>query len=191
MRGTLTCRYPNRPEIPQKPKVVSRDYDDEAKQDIVKIQFKVTDNLSALERAVIQVCASVRAGAQNDGIFESMEKTIGYFPAELPMAVAFTASLPKGRRSALFVVGANLEDATIDLQHDGGPAIQSTHQHSESRMIGALVNVDQDVLANKAILTVTKGSISVGTFEVDLKSVPQPRGIVGADPPSDSVSDFR
>ena len=106
---------------------------------------------------MIQVCVSVRTGARGDGIFDSMDKMFGYFPADLPTAVVFTASLPKGRRSALFVVGANLEDATIDLQHDGGPAIQITHQRSENRMIGALVDVDRDVLANKAMLTVSKG----------------------------------
>ena len=92
--GTVAFRYATRLEITE-PKVVSRDYDPEGKQDIVKLQFKVTAGLSALERAVIQVCVSVRPGAGGDGIFDSMDKMFGYFPADLPTAVVFTASLPK------------------------------------------------------------------------------------------------
>lgn len=88
------------------------------------------------ERIAIQVLASLRPDAANNGIFTSSRQMFTVLPRAVPVALAFTANLDPSRPNLVIVAGRNLEGISLDL--GGGATIHS--QRSDDRTIAAVVS---------------------------------------------------
>src|SRR5947209_8902077 len=111
--------------------------------------------LASMERVAIQVLASHRPGAANDGVFESSRQLFIVLPRALPVTIAFTDTLASDRPNLVVVAGRNLEGCSLDF----GEGVTVHMQRSEDRTISGIVTVT-DAQVGTATETVSTGTVS-------------------------------
>lgn len=104
---------------------------------IITVRITCTPPLEQHERMAIQILASRRPGAQNDGVFESSRQMFTVLPRAMPVPIAFTDNLEPDKPTLVVVAGRNMEGCTLDF----GEGVTVHQQSSDDRAVIALVTV--------------------------------------------------
>lgn len=131
---------------------------------ILTVRVTAAPPLEQHERIAIQVLASLRPDAANNGIFTSSRQMFTVLPRAVPVPLAFTANLDPGRPNLLIVAGRNLEGISLDL--GGGATIHS--QRSDDRTIAAVVSFPEGAPPSESVplQLLDPAGESAGQFDV-------------------------
>lgn len=135
---------------------------------IVSVRVTASPPLAQQERLAIQILASSRSGALNDGIFESSRQMFTVLPKSVPVLLGYTASLDPLRPNVVVVTGKNLQGCTLNL----GPNATIHIQKSEDDIVAGIVTVP----ANQALpdLSVRNTvNAEIARLDLDLMTAPQ------------------
>lgn len=116
--GLVALRGPTRARITYGSFSSSRDEATGIESLIIGVRITAAPPLLPLERMAIQVLASRRPGAANDGIYESSRQMFTVLPRALPVPLGYTASLDPTKPNLVVVAGRNLEGCSLDLGDD-------------------------------------------------------------------------
>ncbi|MBC8031819.1 MAG: IPT/TIG domain-containing protein, partial [Pyrinomonadaceae bacterium] len=100
------------------------------------VRVTATPPLEQHERKAIQVLASLRPGAGNDGVFETSRQMFFVLPRAVPVVLGFTANLDPSKPSLVMVAGRNLEGCSLDL----GQGALVHLQKSDDQTVAAIVS---------------------------------------------------
>lgn len=103
----------------------------------VNVNVTASPPLAAHERLVVQVLASHRAGAANDGVFESSREMFTVLPSGVPVLLGYTATLDPSRPNVVVVTGKNLNGCSFNL----GTDVTVHVQRSDDDMVAGIVTV--------------------------------------------------
>jgi pyrrolidone-carboxylate peptidase len=144
--GLVALRGPSRAEITFVN--VSNSRDEASGIESLDITLRVTANppLQPLERISVQVLASRRAGAANDGVVESSRQMFTVLPGSAPVPLAYTASLQPDQPSLVMVAGSNMEGCTLDV----GDGATVHVQKGDDRFLSGVVTVSGSGTSNFA-----------------------------------------
>lgn len=146
--GIVALRGPSRVQVAFSNFGSSSDPETGIESLILTVRVTAAPPLEQHERIAIQVLASLRADAANNGIFTSSRQMFTVLPRAVPVALAFTANLDPGRPNLVIVAGRNLDGFSLDL--GGGATIHS--QRSDDRTIAAVVSFPEGAPPTEALL---------------------------------------
>lgn len=138
--GVFALRAPSRVSVEVLGTRSNHDADTGLDTFVFTIHAVASPMLDTLERVAIQVVASLRAEAANDGVFESSRQMFTLLPRSRPVPLAYSADLKPGQASLVVVAGRNLEGCTLDL----GDGATVHLQRSEDRIVSGVVSVPAD-----------------------------------------------
>jgi transcriptional regulator with XRE-family HTH domain/pyrrolidone-carboxylate peptidase len=133
--GMLALRGPTRANVTVVNVLNSRDETTGIEELTFSVRITATPQLDPLERMAIQVLASSRPGAQNDGVVESSRHMFTVLPRSRPVPLAYSANLDPGKPNLVVVAGRNLEGCTLDL----GDGATVHLQRSDDRILAGIV----------------------------------------------------
>lgn len=139
--GVLALRGPSRCQITFLG--TTTNYDAASGIDTVQmnVNIKCVPGLQPLERMAVQVLASRRAEAANDGVVESSKQMFTVLPKAVPVTLAYTANLDAGKSNLVMVSGRNLNGHSLAL--DDGTEI--AFQKNDGNFISGIVNLPENV----------------------------------------------
>jgi transcriptional regulator with XRE-family HTH domain/pyrrolidone-carboxylate peptidase len=161
--GLLALRGPARAAISISDFSSSRDETTGIETLACTVRVVGTPPLAAAERMAIQVLASVRPGAQTDGIAESSKEMFVVLPKTMPVTLAYTKSVDPTRPNLVIVTGRNLEGCSLDL----GANATIHAQKSEDDYVAALVSYPNDQTAPELAVRADDGG-EVARLEVSM-----------------------
>lgn len=133
--GMLALRGPTRANVTIANVTNSRDETTGIEELTCTVRITATPPLDPLERMAIQVLASSRPGAQNDGIVESSRQMFTVLPRSRPVPLAYSANLEPGKPNLVVIAGRNLEGCTLGL----GDGATVHLQRSDDRILAGIV----------------------------------------------------
>lgn len=130
-----------------KPADVKLLFDDISNEEIVAFtiqpRLKSGAALGSLQRILIQIIASQRPNATQDGLVETFA-LLTVVPRALPVPISFTASVTPGKTNALVVAGRNMANTRLRLKPGAARAgVALEHQFSDDKIAFALVSLDE------------------------------------------------
>jgi DNA-binding XRE family transcriptional regulator/pyrrolidone-carboxylate peptidase len=144
--GMLALRGPTRASVAILHFTSSRDDATGIEELTFTVRITATPPLEPLERMTIQVLASRRPGAQQDGIFESSRQMFTVLPRSRPVPLAYSANLEPGKPNLVVVAGRNLEGSTLEL----GENMTVHMQKSDDRILAGIVTVSGETETSAA-----------------------------------------
>lgn len=136
--GMLALRGPTRANVAVANVASSRDEATGIEELTFTVRITASPPLDPLERLAIQVLASSRPGAQNDGVVESSRHMFTVLPRARPVPLAYSANLDPGKPNLVVVAGRNLEGCTLDL----GDGATVHLQRSDDRILAGIVTLE-------------------------------------------------
>lgn len=135
------------------------------------VQITASPALEPLERIAIQVLASRRPGAQNDGIVESSTKMFTVLPRARPVPIAFTPALDPDRPTLVVVAGRNLEGCTLELGEGATVHVQKSDERSVVGLV-SLEGITSGSTSKQLLLRSASGS-EIAQYQVSITSPPE------------------
>lgn len=139
--GMLALRGPTRVSITSSNFTSNRDEATGLESLTLTVRITCTPPLEQHERMAIQVLASRRPGAQQDGVFESSRQMFTVLPRAMPVPIAFSDNLEPDKPTLVVVAGRNLEGCTLDF----GEGVLVHTQSSDDRTVVAVVTVSDEL----------------------------------------------
>jgi len=174
--GLVVLRGPARASVAISNVRSSRDDATGIEELTVSVRVVATPALAAQERLVVQVLASSRAGALNDGVFESSRQLFSVLPRAVPVLLGYSANLDPNRPNLVVVVGRNLEGCTLDL----GSGAKVLMQRSADDVVSGIVTVSDPNAASQLSVNAASGS-NVAAFPMSVASSAQTSNLTAAD----------
>ncbi|HSU17724.1 carboxypeptidase regulatory-like domain-containing protein [Longimicrobium sp.] len=138
--------------------------------DALTFTLRVTASpaLQPLERLVIQVLASRRAGAGGDGVFESSRQMFTVLPKTVPVPLAFTPTLQPDQPTLVVVAGRNLAGATLDF---GAGATVHVQKSDDRTLVGLVSLTDAQAASTQAKQLSVRSAAGAEVGRYDLQVV--------------------
>lgn len=164
--GLLALRGPSRCQITFLGTTTS--HDDASGIDTVQmnVNIKCSPALQPLERMAIQVLASRRAEAANDGVVESSKQMFTVLPKAVPVTLAYTANLQAGQPNLVMVSGRNLDGHSLALDDGTEVAFQKNDGNFLSGIVMLPGNIDTSSPLNLSILN--SGGTKVAEYQMEV-----------------------
>jgi transcriptional regulator with XRE-family HTH domain/pyrrolidone-carboxylate peptidase len=100
------------------------------------VRVVATPPLEQHERIGVQVLASIRPGAANDGVFETSRQMFTVLPRAVPVMLAYTQELIPNRPNLVVVAGKNLKGYSLSL----GKTATLHAQNGDDETLSAIVS---------------------------------------------------
>src|SRR5918911_3710688 len=128
--GLVALRGPSRAHLRISTPTSERDAATGIESLTFTVRITAMPPLGPLERMAIQVLASRRPGAQNDGVVESSQQMFTVLPRAIPVPLAYSANLVADKPNLVVVAGRNLEGCSLDLGEGATVHLQSSDDHT-------------------------------------------------------------
>lgn len=176
--GVLALRGPSRCQITFLGTTTSHDESSGIDTVQMNVNIKCAPALAPLERMAIQVLASRRPEAANDGVVESSRQMFTVLPKAVPVTLAYTANLEAGKPNLVMVSGRNLDGHSLALD-DGTEVL---FQKNDGNFLSGIVTLPEKLDASSPLRLsmLDSGGAKVAEYQMD---VAPERGI--ASPKSD------
>lgn len=180
--GMLALRGPTRANVAIAGVASSRDAETGIEELTFTVRVTAAPRLDPLERLAIQVLASSRPGAQNDGVVESSRHMFTVLPRARPVPLAYSANLEPGRPNLVVVAGRNLEGCTLDL--GDGATVQL--QRSDDRILAGIVTLESRKTVGPAPQLAVRGADggAVAQYEMTVAEAGEAAAVAGEAPPA-------
>ena len=123
---------------------VTTSHDEATGLDTIKVlaNIQCTPALERLERLTIQVLASTRPEAANDGVVQSSTQMFTVLPKSVPVPLAYTASLTPNQPNLVMVSGRNLDGYQLSLDNGADVVLQKSSDNFVSGIVQLPENYD-------------------------------------------------
>lgn len=173
--GVFALRGPSRCQVSFSN--VTTSHDAETGLDTIKVlaNIQCTPVLQPLERLAIQVLASTRPEAANDGVVQTSKQMFTVLPKSVPVPLAYTASLTPNQPNLVMVSGRNLDGYQLSL--DDGTQVML--QKSDDKFVSGIVSLPENYDTSQPVQLLMKDSngVQVDTFQMEFEQLlqaPQP-----------------
>jgi pyrrolidone-carboxylate peptidase len=134
----------------------------------VTVNVVVSPALAPHERLVVQVLASSRPGALNDGLFESSRQLFTVLPHSVPVMIGYSSNLDPNRPNLVVVMGRNLEGCALEL----GSGATVHMQRSSDDVLAGVVTVSNTTTTSQLSVNAASGA-KVAEYSMSVASSPQ------------------
>lgn len=138
--GSLLLRGPARATLTLTNLRTSTDQATGIEEVTFNVRVTASPPLASHERLVVQILASRRAQAVNDGVFESSRELFTVLPRGVPVLLGYTATLDPSRPNVVVVAGKNLNGCSFNL----GTNVTVHVQKSDDDMVSGIVTLPPD-----------------------------------------------
>jgi pyrrolidone-carboxylate peptidase len=165
-RGVLALRGPSRCQITFLGTITSHDAASGIDTVQMNVNIKCSPALAPLERMAIQVLASRRPEAANDGVVESSRQMFTVLPKAVPVSLAYTANLQAGQPNLVMISGRNLDGHSLSLNDGTEVAFQKNDGNFISGIVTLPENVDTSAPLQLSMLD--SGGTKVAEYQMEV-----------------------
>lgn len=178
-KGAVLLRGPSRVNVKVAKVTTKRDELTGVEELTFNLRITATPALEPQERMFIQVLASRRVEAQDDGVFESSRQMFVVVPNSVPVPFAYTANIDPAKPNLVVVAGRNLEGCSFDL----GESVTIQMQRSEEGLLAGIVIVPEGAESFKSLQMSILGAHGRELARYDMSVGPTDPEKSGAAPP--------
>jgi IPT/TIG domain len=185
--GVFALRGPSRCQVSFSN--VTTSHDAATGLDTVKVLANVqcSPALQPLERLAVQVLASTRPEAANDGVVQTSKQMFTVLPKSVPVPLAYTASLTPNQPNLVMVSGRNLDGYQLSL--DNGAEV--TLQKSSDKFVSGIVHLPENYDTSQPVQLLVKdaGGVQVDSFQMQVEQLlqaAQPEEYLSLAPPDET-----